>query len=266
MTTWLEYVAYKLMGPPRYTRGNGESFWECPRCGSYKWHTRPSNQRYKDRFSCYRCDWWGDINDLAEEFASDVTIRLDMWRKEYDVHGEDTSIVPDRPGRKIYGGGGSGRSRHSPISSPGGSGSSSLGDDDPKKIMEASANLSKAERELMAVAYQLARNQGVDPGALAYDCWHGREWIAETNIAHMSECEDKECDWCCCRAARGLPPPTPEDIAEWQRQAAEERRLAAERQEQAKARAQAKFARMKEQREAERQRRAASRNGRVKRR
>jgi acyl-CoA reductase-like NAD-dependent aldehyde dehydrogenase len=112
----------------------------------------------------------------------------------------------------------------------------------------------------MATACQLARDQGVDPGSLAYNCWHGRQWIAETNVAHMAECGDKECDWVCCRAARGLPPPTPQEIAEWRRRHNEEVRAERERLAEIKARTMAKIL---ADREARRQRNA-TRNGRVK--
>lgn len=252
MTTFLEWVAFKLMGPPLYTKGDGESYWECPRCGSRKWHTRPHREGMRDRYSCWSCQAWGDINDLAQEFASHTTIRLDMWQAEYDVYGEDTRLIPDSPGEKIDRGDRTHRSRHTPvISSPGPTGISR--EDDPRRIEMAYADLSREEKNLLAIACQLARSKGVDPGALAYYCWHGREWIAASNAAHLAECTDPECDAIVCRAARGLPPPTPEEIAEWRRRHDEEVRAERERLAEIKARARANIQRGRE----------AARNGRA---
>jgi predicted RNA-binding Zn-ribbon protein involved in translation (DUF1610 family) len=62
--TLLEYVCEKLMGPPRYRRGNGESQWPCPKCDHRSFHTLPHSDQYKDRAKCFRCGFRGDVYDV----------------------------------------------------------------------------------------------------------------------------------------------------------------------------------------------------------
>jgi hypothetical protein len=62
--TFFEFVCHELLGPPSRSPGDGESYWECPRCCSPKFHTKPHRPPFKDRFKCFRCDFWGDAADL----------------------------------------------------------------------------------------------------------------------------------------------------------------------------------------------------------
>src|SRR5690349_899535 len=63
--TFLEYVCSELLGPPLRVCGEGEAFWECPWCGSPKFHTRPVSKQFpRQKVACYRCAQWGDAYDL----------------------------------------------------------------------------------------------------------------------------------------------------------------------------------------------------------
>ena len=66
MTTFLEYVATELFGPPDRTNGNGESFWPCPECEHHSFHTMPHRPEYKDRVKCWSCGLLEDVAGLVK--------------------------------------------------------------------------------------------------------------------------------------------------------------------------------------------------------
>ncbi len=72
-TTFLEYVCSKMFGPPWSSRGDGQSKWPCPQCCDREFHTRPYDPRFADKFSCYRCGWWGNEFDAVWFAFPDTT-------------------------------------------------------------------------------------------------------------------------------------------------------------------------------------------------
>lgn len=110
-TTFLEFVCTRMFGPPAYRAGDGESYWPCPRCGAEgKFHTRPHDPRYRDRFSCYRCGTFGDEFDAvwlalpASKFPERLAIVADL-RAEYErgtrdqnTRGHNGPATPSFPG------------------------------------------------------------------------------------------------------------------------------------------------------------------------
>lgn len=104
-TTFLEFVCTRMFGQPAYRAGDGESFWQCPRCGAEgKFHTRPHVPRYKDRFACYRCGMFGDEYDAvwlalpASKFPERLAIVADL-RNEYKrgTHAPNDPSGPAAP-------------------------------------------------------------------------------------------------------------------------------------------------------------------------
>jgi hypothetical protein len=189
---------------------------------------RPPSDRYKDRFSCWSCDWFGDECDLLRElfpreypFHRDQLAALENLRKEYDsLQVEATApatATDDRP-RRLF--------------SPGEAGGivTNAYDRDPREN-EFSQEANEAVKELlatlpagkgghearqealrqMATALKVCARHGLHPHGL------GRrlDFVARIQRGeheHMVECGDPECDWGCCRLARGLPPLTQEEI------------------------------------------------------
>jgi len=68
MITKLEFAIQRLHGKATSTSGNGESYWDCPNCGSSRFHTMPDKPGFKHRFKCWACDFRGDIFDLLAHF------------------------------------------------------------------------------------------------------------------------------------------------------------------------------------------------------
>src|SRR5215472_10314826 len=88
MTTFLKWLCEQLLGPPTHTEG-GCPCWPCPACNHRSWHVRPPHPQHKDRFSCWRCLWWGDEADLVRWFHSGEDwparrARLEQLRADYD--------------------------------------------------------------------------------------------------------------------------------------------------------------------------------------
>jgi hypothetical protein len=241
--TFLEYVCFKLLGPPSYSGNNGESIWPCPKCGHPRYHTRPAVAGLKDRFGCWSCGWWGDEADLLKclqplEDYGQRKVQLAALREEYDrgaMAGQafrGSSVVPAANGNGSPGGpggaaGGVGPGIHS---SPGEVGSSRAQrtnpyDRDPQfdefgpeadevtaELLAHLAHLTPAVRwrALAACgrALALCARHGLHPLGLSVRCGFER-WVGASNQEHMDECRDPECDWYCCRARRGLPPVPP---------------------------------------------------------
>jgi hypothetical protein len=62
--TVLQYVCGQLLGEPIREGAPGESYFDCPFCGSSKFHTLPHRPEYKDRWKCWACGERGDVFDL----------------------------------------------------------------------------------------------------------------------------------------------------------------------------------------------------------
>jgi len=158
MTTFLEFVCLQALGSPLSTSNTGESFWECPLCGSHKFHTRPwvdggtDNRADKHRWACYRCAEWGDEDDLLDalnpkDTKEKIRDRIRALQDEYVSRPvEPTSFSP--------------RVR--------------AGDSRPEnieaglEIFDVYDKLTPAERNLLADAGDLCEKYGVTEGII----WH----------------------------------------------------------------------------------------------
>lgn len=222
-STFLEYVCRKLLGPPSYSRGDGEAHWPCPRCYDDSWHTRPTHPHYADKFSCYRCTWWGDEHDLLRHFHPgwDYPTRqanLARWRQEYET-------MTDRPDNTHNNRVGNTNTTGSLSSSPRGSGiqeSESTWERDDfapeadaaqKDLLTALTNLPNSltlrdKWQLCSTVLDICAHHGIHPLGLAKRC-RAEEWFLKIEEEHMAECTDTDCDWWCCRISQGW---TPEEI------------------------------------------------------
>lgn len=161
VATFLQFLCEKLMGPSLSDRGDGQSEWPCPRCGCERWHTRPKEKGFRDRFSCWRCAWWGDEHDLLRHFwpretYQDRMRRLAEWSKEYAA----ATSPPSSPGSGT--GKGAGRIGPRPMANL----------SDATSVELAFRSLSGEEILTLAKAVTLARERGVDLESLGYFCWH----------------------------------------------------------------------------------------------
>lgn len=91
ITTFLEFVLCKMIGPPTETRGNGESQWDCPECDHPRFHTMPEKPQFKHRAKCWRCDFRGDVADMVKAFHPDESWpdrrqRIEDLRREYESY------------------------------------------------------------------------------------------------------------------------------------------------------------------------------------
>ena len=202
--TFLEYVAERLMGPPVCG-----SCWRCPYCDSphASFSVRPPKPGYKVKFKCFRCGMWGDEYDLLKEFYPGEQyprrrVRLDQWYRDWQREYQSEPVVTTTRGR------------------PGSIACVNAYDHDPQEdefspeadqavvaLMEYLADppSDRALREMLRLvqeALTICGASGLHPvgfGArVGYEVWH-RELEAE----HLAECDDPDCDYICCRRARG---------------------------------------------------------------
>jgi hypothetical protein len=196
--TFLEFVCRKVLGPPAYG-----SMWHCPfhDDSSPSFSVRPPKPGYRVRYKCWGCGAWGDEFDLVKwsHPGEDYDRRLERvaaLRAEYEQgHGDDRA-----GGAGGFPSRGPGSTRPAP-------------EDDPSAIAAAYASLSHGERMKLAAAAAIARERKVSVGGLARYCHDTLEWFAETDRRHFESCDDPACEAIVCRAARGLPPLTREEIA-----------------------------------------------------
>jgi len=191
--TFLEYVAEQLMGPPVCG-----SCWRCPYCDSHhgSLSVRPPRDGYPIKFKCHKCQTWGDEHDLLKLFYPAEGYSLRLLRLG-ELHREYESRVEPQPLEFI----------------PRGRGGSTKPDDDEfgegadaaaAEIFEhfgKRPNLVEAFKDAEAVL-TLCGKHGLDPVAFAKRC-HFHAWVVEGEEAHMKVCEDFDCDFVCCRLARG---------------------------------------------------------------
>lgn len=98
MTTFLEFVVSKVLGPPVRSRGNGESAWGwCIWCGNQrgKFHTRPDVPEFAHKLSCFACGRWGDEFDILKwggmgrSYEERRDVILPALRAEFDALPKD---------------------------------------------------------------------------------------------------------------------------------------------------------------------------------
>lgn len=88
MTTFLQYLVERLMGPSEFHKG--EQRWTCPWCGHRGFHIRPDKPEFKPRWSCWHCGQWGDEFDLIAHFRPRLDygqrlLLLDDLRREWET-------------------------------------------------------------------------------------------------------------------------------------------------------------------------------------
>ncbi len=226
--TFLEHVIRKYIGPPR------GGYWKCPYCD----RRNPSVLVNAPKAGCkvkWRCVAAGcpvsgkprDEYDLLRIYHPDTR------------YPEQRAMVADL------------RAEWEAAEEAAGCGESGTHDaaeDCPSSPRGHSRQYDRDIAQAWAGLYEDVRRLGIDPdeayevlwrlydrGYFRHAGWHMRrvlgywqaflEWVEETNASHRAACRADECDWWCCRAARGLPPLTREEIAA-QRAEAEAQRAA----------------------------------------
>ncbi len=199
--TLLEYTIEHYLGLPTRRLGNGESEWPCPVCGHPRFHTMPHKPQFRDRFRCWSCNFRGDLCDWLkeqhpEENYGDRLARIDQLRREWQAQRER-----DEPAAYFVRGAGSLRT------------SEKAYDRDPRED-EFSTECDSAVTELGAhdlpidalksqeEALRICAKYGLHPLGLA-ERLAFIAWVEETDREHMEGCEDPNCEWACCRLARG---------------------------------------------------------------
>lgn len=197
MLTFLEFVCFELIGPPTYSKGNGESYWPCPKCSHPRFHTMPHVERYRDRVRCFACPFRGDAFDLLGHFYpredyGDRQRRIADLERRYQAAAQKgtTPVTPTT-------------SPHSSFRGVSGSKGRDYDPGTPRKVEEAYAAMSEEEMQTLAAACAIAKRLGVPVDDLAWYCYHSELWVREKEAKHLAECEDPDCDWAVCRLNRG---------------------------------------------------------------
>jgi hypothetical protein len=215
--TFLQFVGLKLMGPP--TSAGNRWVWPCPACGhETAFSTLPPHPDYKDRVRCFRCLFKGDEADLLKQCleGQDWPARrtfLEQLRAEYDalpsgarVHGRSSTNHPSGNGERrrrpalVYDQ--DPRFWDGPEYGPPADELLALAGGDPHDAATREKLLHYQE------ALEVCGRRRCHPEALAARLG-AVEWVGRQDAEHMAECRDPECDWYCCRLARGW---TPEQI------------------------------------------------------
>jgi hypothetical protein len=198
------------MGAPAKDSAPGESYWCCPfhNDTNPSFHTRPHNPDYKDRWNCFGCGKWGDEADLLKEFYPNEDwpqrrARLDRLAQDYQ-----REVKPERNQQQTPT-----QSHHFSFRGPGRP-NPTESKDNPGKVAQAWADLTKEERVIVMAARDVMRekSRGVSLDTLGDYCQGVVEWIKETDRFHFAGCVDPKCDARICREGRGLPPLTQEEI------------------------------------------------------
>lgn len=204
--TFLEFVCEKLMGAPARCRGNGESGWPCPRCDHHSFHTRPHLPDEKDRVKCFRCDLWGDEYDILRQcrpqlFYPQQQALLAAWRKEFAARENSSAgTIPFRGAgskpaivMRVY-------DRHPSEDEFSAEADAAIGE--LLTFIAACGIRLSAAVALCEKALSVCAGHVLHPQGLAGRCGFVR-WVHETDTAHMAACTDADCEWRCCRLARG---------------------------------------------------------------
>lgn len=204
-TTFLEYLCAKLLGQPAYSKGGGESYWPCPACSSDRFHTMPDIEGKRHRAKCFSCGWMGDAHDLLRQVRprwnyGDRKAWIWQLRNEYNAQPRPAPTPQDADAQEHADAATflpRGHARSSPARPY------DEAENDPRNIALAWANLTDEERAVMGLSVAIARRKGVSAEGLAHYAYHFHRWVHDTNADHMAGCADPDCDWYCCRLARG---------------------------------------------------------------
>jgi hypothetical protein len=224
MMTFLEFLCRKLIGLPHGRNGDSPT-WPCPQCNHRNWHVRPPKPGLKDRFSCWRCAWWGDEADLMKQFYpsedySDRMRHLAALRAEWE-QASPAMVAPDSslPGT------GSGAASHclrcrmsDRRYDPRADELAPAADSAMNDLFACVVAAVPDERDQMALlkhisgALKISARHAVHPLALAARC-DLLGWTRTRDVDHVAACSDpKHCDDAPCRMASGLAPLTPQEV------------------------------------------------------
>jgi hypothetical protein len=167
----------------------------------------------------------GDAADLLKEFFPGEDwprrrVRLEQWQQEYERE-QATQSVKEPSSTPSHAASGHRRG----LSSSSGEWAGRGGIEDPRLIEKAFKQLSQSKIKTLYEAVKIAKGMKVNLEAIAYFAYHScremEKWIEESNQRHLASCTDPACDAVVCRAARGLPPLTKEEIEADKRKRAE---------------------------------------------
>jgi len=186
---------------------------------------RPPKAGYKVKFKCWRCGEWGDEFDLMkdaypnEDYPS-RRVRLEQWRRDYER--EATSI--------LRGPGSTKNMKQQQTQSR---------RNDPQDVASAWASVTidyDAEETDQPFALHILNKfkhhcdqNDVSMEALLKYWRDFEDWVRETDLRHLAECDDPQCEAVCCRAERGLPPLTKAEIEAGRQERLETKRQQRER-------------------------------------
>ena len=203
--TFLEYCCEQLLGPA--VTCNGErSTWHCPRHEDNRpsFSTRLPHPRYRDRFQCWSCGWWGDEHDLLIELRPELSYPdrcrlLADWRIKFERQPRLASSFSSRGSGTIA----TDVYKHDPRDDE----FSEEADKAIEQLLEYIADppSDKALWEMLKLAQrtlEICAEFGLHPLGLAGRC-HFEVWTRKMTAEHMAECNDPNCEWYCCRLARG---------------------------------------------------------------
>lgn len=221
--TLLEYVCEKLLGPAVSSDGNGQSTWPCPRHDDpgASFHTLPHQPgKYKDRFRCWHCSFWGDEADILREvFPQDnpgqrrarlAALKIDYGREQPEHGAESPSFISPGMGStnveptRVY------------DADPRQDEFSEAADAAFAELLEYLGNLPNDEAlftisQVSARVLEICAEHKLHPLGLAGRI-RAEVWIREMEQEHLEQCnDDPDCDHQCCRLARGW---TQEEILE----------------------------------------------------
>jgi hypothetical protein len=226
--TFLEYLCERLIGPPAKPGGReGETYWLCPfhDDSNPSFHTLPHKPEYKDRWLCFGCGNRGDEADLVKAFYPGEDwprrrLRLDQWRQEFEARAErEQDAPPETTGPTCFSLRGSGKEStkgENPYGrEPSEDEFSPEADAALGELMDflrrSSPAVLRVRLLLAQKALAICAKYRLHPLGFAGRC--GAEvWFRDMEAQHLAECKDPECDVAVCRAARGLPPLTREEI------------------------------------------------------
>lgn len=237
LPTFLAYVATKLLGEP-----TSSGCWPCPVCDHRdSLAVNDPKPGCAIKWRCFRCMKWGDEFDLLVWMSpglsyGDRKYMIGQFREEYHEllakggRGNAADAVIPSPGRKnTYAPRRSSRINFSQAELDW---SDWLADIDAAGVDREFAY--RVITEFYERGWFGAASWRV--GRMLQEWQRFNEWVTDTDEQHMACCTDADCDWSVCRAQRGLPRMTREEIArdrleqqELQRQREEEYRQAVER-------------------------------------
>jgi hypothetical protein len=173
-TTFLQYVAALVCGEPIRGGQPGEWYFTCPMCDSDEFHTLPIRAGQKDRFKCWKCDFWGDEHDLLRHWPADGEPRptIEELRREYES-GEAPGISSRGRGQQA----------------------------DRARFEAAWEAMTLEEQGTLVEAAVIARCHRINLGGWDATCVEFGRLAVKAMVKHAATCKARECG---CRPVREL--------------------------------------------------------------